>query len=328
LCLYAFVADCFMSVVVSKNPSAVAVSDELTVLLDWVNIESFSGFTIIIENAGGGSGDDISDIQIDISSDGGLTSTLNHHPGVMSAVPIASGNAGVATFTETAAYIRIRGLCDEGKDTTANAILLATTSSAGLCTLSDIKERLGIVDAAHDIALNRIIEGIGSLFDSYTCRSLILTAADSTDYYTGCGPSLQVRRFPIVVITSIKESYDYEFDADSLLIVNEDYRLLTGGKLGIIRRVYSDWLDVPDSIEVVGRGGYCAADITPGEGEFYLPSDLREAAIEQATFVWKRKDDLGLSSVSSDGGSINKFSDMDLLPMVKRILDKYRLPSL
>jgi len=317
-----------MSVVVSKNLNAVAVTDELTVLLDWVNIEKVSGFTIIVENTCGGSSDDLIDVQIDISSDGGLTSTLDHHPGVP-AVPVEGDNAVVGAFIETAAYVRIRGLCDTDKDTTAKVILLADLSTAGLCTLTDLKERLGITDTTYDIALNLIIDGVGSLFDSYTGRTLIVTSADVTEFYAGCGPSLQLRRFPIVVITSIKESYDYDFDDDdSLLTVDEDYRIIAGGRFGIIRRVYSDWLDIPDSIEVIGRGGYCAAGVTPGEAEFALPSDLREAAIEQASFIWKRKDDLGLSGVSSEGGSINKFSDMDLLPMVKRILDKYRLPSL
>jgi hypothetical protein len=206
--------------------------------------------------------------------------------------------------------------------------IAGAVAATGICTLSDIKERLGLADTANDVALTRIIEGIGSLFDSYTGRSLIITAADITEYYTGCGPSLQIRRFPIVSITSTKESIDYKFGDDSFLVVNTDYRIITGGRFGIIQRLWTNWLDLPDSIEVIYRGGYCSADVVPGEGETALPSDLREAAIEQATFLWKRKDDLGLSSVSAEGGSINKFSDMDLLPMVKRILDRYRLPSL
>jgi hypothetical protein len=206
--------------------------------------------------------------------------------------------------------------------------IAGAVAATGICTLSDIKDRLGIVVTDYDAAISRIINGVESLFDSYTGRSLIITAADITEYYTGCGPSLQVRRFPIVSLTSIKESISYEFDAGSLLITDQDYRIITGGKFGIIQRLWTGWLDVPDSIEVIYRGGYCSADVVPGEGETALPSDLREAAIEQAIFIWKRKDDLGLSSVSAEGGSINKFSDMDLLPMVKRILDRYRLPSL
>jgi len=59
-----------------------------------------------------------------------------------------------------------------------------------------------------------------------------------------------------------------------------------------------------------------------------MPADLREAAIEQATFLWKRKDDIGLSAVGFEGGSVSKFSAVELLPMVRQILDNYRRPQL
>jgi len=85
---------------------------------------------------------------------------------------------------------------------------------------------------------------------------------------------------------------------------------------------------MPDSIRLIHKGGYCSAGQTPGEGEFAMPADLREAAIEQSSFIFKRKDDLGLSGIGFEGGSISKFSPMDLLPMVKKILDSYRRPSL
>ena len=206
--------------------------------------------------------------------------------------------------------------------------IAGAVAATGICTLSDIKERTGITTTDYDAALSRIINGVESLFNSYTGRSLIVTAADVIEYYSGCGPSLQLKRYPVISITSIKESLDYEFVSADGLEPNVDYRLINGGKFGIIWRVYADWIDILDSIEVVYRGGYCSADMVPDENEIALPSDLREAAIEQATFIWKRKDDLGLSSVSAEGGSIDKFSDMDLLPMVRRVLDRYRLPSL
>jgi len=81
-----------MSELVAKTSVAVAVDEDLTTLVDWVNIESVSGFTIIVDNAGGGSANDITDVQIDTSDDGGVTSNLDQHAGVP-AVPVASGKA-------------------------------------------------------------------------------------------------------------------------------------------------------------------------------------------------------------------------------------------
>jgi hypothetical protein len=316
-----------MPELVAKTSAAVAVDEDLTVLLDWVNIESVSGFTLVVDNAGGGSANDITDVQIDTSDDGGITSNLDQHAGIP-AVPIATGKASEGTFTETAAFVRVRALCAAGQDTTAEAHLLADSVVGRICTLTDVRDRLGISDTEHDAAINRIISGLESIFDGHTKRKLLVNAADVTEYFSACGNRLQFNRYPVVSITSIKQAIDYDFDSADALTADSDYRLLANGRNGIIYRMLISWFEVPDSIQVVYRGGYCSAGQTPGTGEYALPADLREAAIEQASFFFKRRDDLGLAGVSFEGGSISKFSSMDLLPMVKKILDNYRKPSL
>jgi hypothetical protein len=316
-----------MPELVAKTSAAVAVDENLTVLLDWVNIESVSGFTLVVDNAGGGSANDITDVQIDTSDDGGITSSLDQHAGVPT-VPIASGEASQGTFTETAAFVRVRALCAAGQDTTADAHLLADSVTGRICTLTDVKDRLGISDTEHDAAINRIISGLESIFDGHTKHNLLVNAADVTEYYSGLGTLLQLARFPIVSITSIKIAYDYAFDSADALTADSDYRKIAGGENGILYRINLNWPENQDAIQVIYRGGYCSAGQTPGTGEYALPADLREAAIEQASFFFKRRDDLGLAGVSFEGGSISKFSSMDLLPMVKKILDNYRKPSL
>ena len=277
-----------MSELVAKTSSAIAVTDALTTLIDWVNIESVSGFTIIVENAGGGSGNDISDVQIDTSPDGGITVSTDQHPGVP-AVPIAAGNSKTATFTETAAFLRVRGVCASGEDTTATAWLLADSSVARICTLADVKDRLGLSNTDNDSTINRIITGIEAIFNSFTIRQLIQNSADVTEYYTGCGSRVVLTRYPIISLTSIKQAVDYDFDSANALTENTDYRLVRSGKNGIIYRMYSNWYGIEDSIQVIYRGGYCAAGQVPGAGEHALPADLREAAIEQVSFTIDRK---------------------------------------
>jgi len=316
-----------MSELLAKTSAAVAVDESLTVLLDWVDIEAVSGFTIVVANAGGGSADDVTDVQIDTSDDGGVTASTDRHAGVP-AVPVASGKASQGAFTETANFVRVRALCAAGEDTTATAVLLADTAAARICTLADVKDRLGFSDTDHDITINRIIFGLESIFNTFCKRPLIVNSIDVTEYYTACGNRLVVNRYPIVSVTSIKQALDYDFASADALTADEGYRLVNAGRNGVVYRMFMNWFDTPDSIQVIYRGGYCSAGQAPGSGEYALPADLREAAIEQASFVFKRKDDLGLQSVGFEGGSIKKYAPADLLPMVKKILDNYKKPGL
>jgi len=205
---------------------------------------------------------------------------------------------------------------------------IADSESTGLiCTLADVKERLGLSDE-HDSVITRIITSIEGIFNSYTKRKLIVTETDVTEYYSPEGNYLQLNRWPVVNITTLKQALDYNFDDADEFDANNGYRLVNGGANGIIYFPIYKPVEIPDSIQVIYRGSFCSAGQTPGEGEYAMPADLREAAIEQATFIFKRRDDIGLSGVSMQGGSISKFSDMELLPMVKQVLDNYRRPSL
>lgn len=205
---------------------------------------------------------------------------------------------------------------------------VAGSDEGRICTLADVKERLGLANTDHDDTLIRLILSCEGLFNTFVGRELLQPAADVTEYYTGCGDHLQLKRYPIIAITSIKEALDYDFASADALVADEAYRILNDGVNGILFRIYGAWFDTPDATQVIYRGGYCAVSESPGDGETALPDDIREAAIEQAGFLFKRRDDLGLSAISFEGGSISKFSAIDLLPMVKKTLDRYRIPSL
>lgn len=196
-----------------------------------------------------------------------------------------------------------------------------------LCTLLDIKTRLGLGDD-HDDTINSIITGIAAVFASHCQRPLLVTAEDVTEQVTGYGHMLRIKRFPIVSITSIKESWTYEFDDADALTVNTEYLVLNGGLNGVLQRRYGAWPCIEESVQVIYRGGYCAAGVTPTGDEVALPDNLREAAVLQCCFIFQRRDDIGLAATSFDGGSIQKFSAVKLLPLVEQILTAYRRPSL
>jgi hypothetical protein len=197
-----------------------------------------------------------------------------------------------------------------------------------LCLLADIKTRLGLTNTDFDDIINSIIDGIDGIFDTYCGRPLLMTDEAVTENYgiDECRSRLLLNRYPIISITSLKEAFDYDFTAAEALVSNADYRLSNKGLNGIIYRLNGYWLDGEDIIEVIYRGGYCGASEAAAAGENALPDELREAAVMQACFMFKRKDDLGLSSISSQGGSISKFADVELLPLVKQVLDKYKRP--
>jgi len=201
-------------------------------------------------------------------------------------------------------------------------------STAWLCTLDDIKARLGIVNTDSDDIIGDVISGVTSMFETYCDRPLIAPAQDVTEYYSGVGDYLQVRRYPLIAIATLKESYSYNFASATAMTANTDYRILNDGNNGVIMRMYVAWSQFPDSVQIIYRGGYCAAGVTPGDGEHQLPDDLREAAIQQVCLVYKRKDDIGLSSVTFDGSAMQKNEKIDLLPLVKATLKKYRRTTL
>ena len=178
-----------------------------------------------------------------------------------------------------------------------------------LCTLDDLKQRLGIeTKSEHDALLTRLIAGFTRRADSYTHRGLIVTAAAVTEYYAGGTAYLQLRRYPIVAITSIKECLGYNFTEAEPLTAGEEYRIVQPGEgdRGVLERLWCPWRGGLGDVQVVYRGGFCAAGATPAAGEFALPDDLREAAIQQCSLLFKRRDDIGLSGVSFDGGGFNK----------------------
>ncbi len=211
----------------------------------------------------------------------------------------------------------------KGQTIDVAAIQFAADSVAGrICTLADVKDRLGLGTTEYDSVINRIIAGVEAIFDSYTMRKLILNDEDETLYWTGSGGQrIILPRYPIVSITSIKEAIDWNFaDADAL-VENTDFRIVAER---FLYRAGLRWPMREDSIEIKYKGGYVPAGQSPGENETAMPADLREAAILQATFIYERRNSISQSANSFQGGSVTFSEKMDLLPMVKNVLDNYK----
>lgn len=193
-----------------------------------------------------------------------------------------------------------------------------------LCTIADIKARLGLSDETkHDTLMTRLVAAVSKRADVHTGRILQDTGADVTEYYTPLGEMLQLERYPVVSITSVKESWDHDFDAATALVADTDYRLLRGGRTGILERLWTCWPTTTEGVQVVYRGGFAAPDAVLGAGETALPDDLREAAILQCCFLFQRRDTLGVTGTSFEGGG-HQYQPVKLLPEVQAVLDSYR----
>jgi len=70
-------------------------------------------------------------------------------------------------------------------------------------------------------------------------------------------------------------------------------------------------------------GGYVLPGTAATAGQTALPAELESACLEQTAYLYQRKDQLGLVSVSGEGGSVSQFSSLDLLPGIKKVLEKY-----
>jgi len=75
---------------------------------------------------------------------------------------------------------------------------------------------------------------------------------------------------------------------------------------------------------VTYTGGYILPGTTPTGNQIALPDELELSCIEQVAYWYQRRTQLGLLSVSSEGGStVQQFQSSDLLPQVRAVLKRY-----
>lgn len=92
------------------------------------------------------------------------------------------------------------------------------------------------------------------------------------------------------------------------------------------RKLRGLWTDVMTPFTYTG--GYVLPGNTPGPGQYVLPSDLEQAAVEQVAFWFQTRDKLGLKTQWPHLGTYEAFLPLDLLPGVKTVLTAYQRFSL
>lgn len=193
-----------------------------------------------------------------------------------------------------------------------------------ITTRDRVKQRAEVTQATFDRPIDEILEGLTTLFERQTNRTLlraegIVALFDGGRVIFGPLPALLIEG-----ITEIKEDANpVDFTAAVALVDGTDFIADPNG--GLIRRLPSGrrWQGGFRNVRVTYTGGYVAPGTPLMVGQTAMPDDLQEAATMQAVHYVKNRDRLGATSISADGASI-ALSPAELLPAVRQILKGYR----
>ncbi len=199
-----------------------------------------------------------------------------------------------------------------------------------LSTLLALKSRLSIpdTDPQYDDLLTNTLEALSARFDQETNRTIARTINTTFEF----DPTDSEICVPVYPIESVSKFELKTTEAEGWVEqTGIDY---------LIRRACIISLPAPLNLQpatfnfqqsiarVTYTGGYVLPGNTPSAGQTPLPSDLEQACIEQAAAWFLRRDMLGLDTSWPKGGILQRFSKLDLLLPVKRVLDTYRRWSL
>jgi hypothetical protein len=200
-------------------------------------------------------------------------------------------------------------------------------TAKALISLTDLKgylypttEAATQVSTKYDTLLQVVINAVSARIDGYVRdNGFTLTKGAVVEYRNGGRCSYWLRQPPID--TSL--AYSVYVD-DSLLTVNDDYKVDTTANKIILLSKASE--SEPLNVKLSYYGGYAeltAGTPAVGTGILDIPSDMKYAVIQQCAYLFKRREELGVQSISLPNGSISLSGEIDLLKYVKDSLSKY-----
>ena len=192
-----------------------------------------------------------------------------------------------------------------------------------LTQLSTIKQRLAIaeLDTQYDSLLASAIRAVSERFDRECRRTLPRTENFAQEFEPDQTEILAVC-YPIETVNG------FEFKTSEA----EGWLEQTGIEF-LLRRACVISLAQPLSLpalagnavaRVLYTGGYVLPGSAPGPGQRALPDDLEQAAVEQVAFWFQNRDHVGADLQWPKGGTYQRYADIDLIPAVRSVLDRYR----
>lgn len=186
-----------------------------------------------------------------------------------------------------------------------------------LTQLATVKARLGITDTTDDTLLTNFIKFASARFEG-ECNRSFERGASLTEEFGGNEIDLRPSRYPIESVGAFHLKSDEtagwvaQSNANYLIRRQCIVSLLTalGASTQVLRLTYT--------------GGYVLPGTTPGAGQTALPDDLEQACVEQVSYWYQRRHQLGLASVPTAERTFYRVAELDLLPHVRKVLDRYQ----
>lgn len=188
-----------------------------------------------------------------------------------------------------------------------------------IITLDNLKKFLEkLPQPKQDALLVQIIEQQSQRFETFLRRKL--KAEERTEFFDGGEKSYWLPAFPIdegqtLTVTRTTDNFVFVKDTDYFVRADE----------GLIEFANKIPRGLPKLLSITWTGGYTENANT---NVIEVPDDLQHACILQCIFVYRRRKDIGLSSVSNPDGNISVMTPVQLLPEVRAILDNYKAFSI
>lgn len=191
-----------------------------------------------------------------------------------------------------------------------------------LITVSNLKSYLEKTDSTNDFILGVITKGVSTSIQKYLNRFLEKT--EYTEYFEvdNVRKRFYLKAYPIDLTADFTVTLDDdEQTIDDDYFVREEAGLITFD----IPPIYTE----PKGLKVVYTGGYEEIDDSSiDDGTLNVPDDIRMAAYMQAAYMFRRRNDLGISALSLPDGKIEKKAKAGrLIPEVISLLKDYRRSS-
>jgi hypothetical protein len=181
--------------------------------------------------------------------------------------------------------------------------------SIKLESVDNLKTFIGKTDAVDDTLLGNILNYVSTEFEVFCNRKFL--KQQRTSYFDSGKKYYALNAFPIDSTTTLTVTY-----GSTVQTLNSDYYVWEDR--GLIEFYSIPSCTQPKEILIVWSGGF-----TETSGVLDVPDDLKYACVMQASYAFRRRKDLGNSSISTGDGRIT-ISTVDLLPDVKKILNRYK----
>jgi len=195
-----------------------------------------------------------------------------------------------------------------------------------LTSLATVKAFLEIESdkTTYDSLIVTIIKQISDRIQTFLNRKLV--KEERTQYFQAGRTNYFLNAYPIDSTASMTIVVD-----ETTQTANDDY--WTWSDNGIIQFDYATSYIEPRQISVTYTGGYEITDTAVGMSGIspitetvlvVVPDSIAYACMLQSAFVFRRRKDVGISSMSLPDGSFNTLFAADLLPEVRNTLKQYR----